>query len=205
MAIDIDPARIREIGFNRLVRPSLIVDRDGAPILAWGETVWQESPQTDGWRRISVHRWNGTTWQGLGSPTGQIDLIAFAYDTSLAQGVTGPVLAWPRGGGDNSWVAVLQYDAGEARWREVGLGSVGPGISVPGDRAFNPRVATTSAGIPTVAWIDLTPSVPQAYLRTFEYSEEAPVEDGYDGTGMEVLETFLDKLVNWGFAESNFA
>ena len=33
----------------------------------------------------------------------------------------------------------------------------------------------------------------QAYLRTFQYSEETPVEDGYDGTGMEVLETFLEK------------
>ncbi|WP_430296077.1 transglutaminase TgpA family protein [Sinomonas sp. B1-1] len=33
----------------------------------------------------------------------------------------------------------------------------------------------------------------QAWLRTFQYSERAPVEDGYDGTGMDVLETFLQK------------
>jgi transglutaminase-like putative cysteine protease len=33
----------------------------------------------------------------------------------------------------------------------------------------------------------------QAWLRTFQYSEKTPVEDGYDGTGMDVLSTFLTK------------
>jgi transglutaminase-like putative cysteine protease len=33
----------------------------------------------------------------------------------------------------------------------------------------------------------------QNWLRTFQYSEQAPVDDGYDGTGMDVLETFLQK------------
>lgn len=33
----------------------------------------------------------------------------------------------------------------------------------------------------------------QAYLRTFTYSEQAPVQQGYDGTGMDVLEKFLEK------------
>ena len=157
------PGWIREIGHDRLVRPWIMVDRDGAPVLAWGETN-----ADDGFRYIYVHRFNGTTWQGLGSASGQIDKIAYAYDTALAQGVTGPVLVWPRGGGDLSWVAALEYDPGEGRWRTLGDGSVSPGISAPGDQAFNPRVAASSAGVPTVAWIDLTPAVPQAYLKTFD-------------------------------------
>ncbi|GAB3274039.1 DUF3488 and transglutaminase-like domain-containing protein [Sinomonas notoginsengisoli] len=33
----------------------------------------------------------------------------------------------------------------------------------------------------------------QTWLRTFKYSEKTPVEDGYDGTGMDVLDTFLAK------------
>jgi transglutaminase-like putative cysteine protease len=33
----------------------------------------------------------------------------------------------------------------------------------------------------------------QAWLRTFEYSEKTPLENGYDGTGMDVLSTFLIK------------
>lgn len=33
----------------------------------------------------------------------------------------------------------------------------------------------------------------QAWLRTFQYSEKTPVEEGYDGTGMDVLDTFLAK------------
>ncbi|MEA5456718.1 DUF3488 and transglutaminase-like domain-containing protein [Sinomonas sp. JGH33] len=33
----------------------------------------------------------------------------------------------------------------------------------------------------------------QGYLRTFTYSEQAPVNEGYDGTGMDVLEKFLEK------------
>ena len=156
------PGWIREVGHDRLVRPSIMVDRDGTPVLAWGETNFD-----DGFRYIYVYKFNGTSWQGLGSPSGQIDKIAFAYDTSLAQGVEGPIVAWPRGGGDQSWIAVMEYSPSEGRWRTLGDGSVSPGISVPGDRAFNPRVVVTSAGVPTVVWIDLTPTVPQAFLRTY--------------------------------------
>ena len=156
------PGWIREVGHDRLVRPSIMVDRDGTPVLAWGETNFD-----DGFRYIYVYKFNGTSWQGLGSPSGQIDKIAFAYDTSLAQGVEGPIVAWPRGGGDQSWIAVMEYSPSDGRWLALGDGSVSPGISVPGDRAFNPRVAVTSAGVPTVVWIDLTPSVPQAFLRTY--------------------------------------
>jgi len=156
------PGWIREVGHDRLVRPSIMVDRDGIPVLAWGETNFD-----DGFRYIYVYRFNGTAWQGLASPSGQIDKVAFAYDTALAQGVHGPIVVWPRGGGDVSWIAVMEYVPSEGRFMALGEGSVSPGISVPGDRAFNPRVAVTSAGIPTVAWIDLTPAVPQVFLRTY--------------------------------------
>jgi len=156
------PGWIREVSHDRLVRPSIMVDRDGTPVLAWGETNFD-----DGFRYIYVHKFNGTAWQGLASPSGQIDKIAFAYDTALAQGVHGPIVVWPRGGGDLSWIAVMEYVPSEGRFMQMGDGSVSPGISTPGDRAFNPRVAVTSAGIPTVAWIDLTPAVPQAFVRTF--------------------------------------
>lgn len=37
----------------------------------------------------------------------------------------------------------------------------------------------------------------QAWLRTFTYSEKTPVEDGYDGTGMDVLDTFLQKRAGY--------
>lgn len=37
----------------------------------------------------------------------------------------------------------------------------------------------------------------QAWLRTFQYSEKTPVEDGYDGTGMDVLSTFLTKKAGY--------
>lgn len=156
------PGWIREVGHDRLVRPSIMVDREGTPVLAWGETN-----ADDGFRYIYVYKFNGISWQGLASPSGQIDKIAFAYDTALAQGIHGPIVVWPRGGGDVSWIAVMEYVPGEGRFMQMGDGSVSPGISVPGDRAFNPRVAVTSAGVPTVAWIDLTPSVPQAFVRTF--------------------------------------
>ena len=159
------PGWIREVSHDRLVRPSIMVDRDGVIILAWGETNFD-----DGFRYIYVYKFTGAGWTGYASPSGQIDKIAFAYDTALAQGVHGPIVVWPRGGGDQSWVAVMEYVPGEGRFMSLGDGSVSPGISVPGDRAFNPRVAVTSAGIPTVAWIDLTPPVPQAFLRTYSES-----------------------------------
>ncbi|GHG48556.1 hypothetical protein GCM10012320_15930 [Sinomonas cellulolyticus] len=37
----------------------------------------------------------------------------------------------------------------------------------------------------------------QAWLRTFTYSEKTPVEDGYDGTGMDVLDVFLQKRAGY--------
>ena len=157
------PGWIREVSHDRRVLASIMVDRSGAPVLAWGETT-----ESDGFRRIYVHTWNGTAWVGLASPSGLVDMIAYSYDTSVAQGVEGPILAWPRGGGVQSWVNVLQFSPGEGRWKEMGTGSAtGQGISAPNDGGWNPRVAVTSAGIPTVAWIDTSPAVPQAYLRTF--------------------------------------
>ncbi|HET7343455.1 MAG TPA: CARDB domain-containing protein, partial [Methylomirabilota bacterium] len=157
------PGWIREVSHDRLVRHSLAIDHDGAPILAWGETT-----QSDGFRRIYVFRWDGTTWQGMGSASGEIDMIAYSYDTSLAIGRDGPILTWPRGGGVQSWVNVLAWSPSEGRWHELGAGSAsGQGVSAPNDAGFNPRIAINAAGVPSVAWIDATPPVPQAYLRAY--------------------------------------
>ena len=71
-----------------------------------------------------------------------------------------------------------------------GIGQTAQSVprGVPGSVRTTAETVTSGAGTAYGRALAL-----QAYLRTFQYSEETPVEDGYDGTGMEVLETFLEK------------
>lgn len=155
-----------EAYLNRMNRPQLVIGRDGAPVVGWGETT-----ATDDSRRMYVRRWSGTAWEGLGSPTGEIDAAAMAFDIALTPGVNGPLAAWSAGSGTDSSILVLGYDARTGAWAEVGRGSAtGAGISGPTRHAFTPWIAVDAAGTPTVAWIDApdTESGGQAFVRTIE-------------------------------------
>lgn len=72
--------------------------------------------------------------------------------------------------------------------RGIGLETSAVPSNVPG------LVRTTAATITKGATTAYAKALAiQAYLRTFTYSEQAPVQQGYDGTGMDVLEKFLEK------------
>ncbi|HET7340999.1 MAG TPA: CARDB domain-containing protein [Methylomirabilota bacterium] len=151
---------------DRMDRPYIITGSDGAPVLGWGETT--ESGDA---HRVFVRRWNGTTWDGLGSATGQLQQMPIADDLSLAPGLNGPIAAWSAGSSATApAIHVLAWDSRTSRWTELGMGSSsGTGISGPTMHAFTPWITVDPAGTPTVTWIDSARPVDygQAYLRTF--------------------------------------
>ncbi|WP_138443310.1 transglutaminase TgpA family protein [Sinomonas susongensis] len=78
--------------------------------------------------------------------------------------------------------------AARTRPRGIGLETSAVPSNVPS------LVRTTATTITKDATTAYTKALAiQAYLRTFTYSEQAPVQQGYDGTGMDVLEKFLEK------------
>lgn len=85
-------------------------------------------------------------------------------------------------------VTAAQLDAARSGPRGIGRET----SSIPGD--VPALVRTTADSVTKGAASQYAKALAiQAYLRTFTYSEQAPVQDGYDGTGMDVLEKFLEK------------
>ena len=155
-----------EAFINRMNRPYMIIGRDGAPVLGWGETS-----DSDSLRHMFVRRWNGTAWQGLGSASGEIAATAVAFDISLAPGVNGPMAAWAGGSGADSSIYVLGWDSRVGRWTEAGTGSgTGTGISGSARRGFTPWITVDPAGLPSVTWIQAPDvwSSGQTFVRTFD-------------------------------------
>ena len=151
---------------NRVNRPYMILGRDGMPVLGWGETS-----DIDGFRRMYVRRWTGSAWQGYGSASGELAMSAVAFDISLASGVNGPIAAWAAGGGLDSSILVLGWDARVNRWVEFGIGSgIGTGISGTDKRSHTPWITADAAGLPSVTWIQ-APDIDsggQTFVRTFD-------------------------------------
>ena len=157
-----------EAFINRMNRPYMIIGRDGAPVLGWGETS-----DSDGLRRMYVRHWTGTAWDGFGSPSGQLTMSAVAFDISLAPGVNGPIAAWSGGTGADVSIFVLGWDSRVGRWTEVGIGSgSGTGISGPARRDHTPWITVDPSGVPSVTWIEApdVESSGQTFVRTFETS-----------------------------------
>jgi hypothetical protein len=130
-------------GSTGAVRPSLALDGDGNPTVAW-----DESDGTN--RNIYVQRWTGSGWSPVGpgvlsANTGDTD----AFHASLALTGSGdPVVAWheEESGIENVYVH---------RWTGTGWVPVGPGLlSANGGAtaAQEPSLALDPAGNPVVAW-----------------------------------------------------
>ena len=151
---------------NRLNRPYMILARDGTPVLGWGETS-----DLDGFRRMYVRRWTGSAWQGYGSASGELAMSAVAFDISLAPGVNGPIAAWAGGGGLDSSIFVLGWDARVNRWTEFGIGSgTGTGISGAEKRSHTPWITADAAGVPSATWIQ-APDIEtggQTFVRAYD-------------------------------------
>lgn len=136
---------------NASTWPSLIIDSEGLPIVAWSEYL-------NGSWEIYVRHWNGTIWTQMGndSATGGGISRNVGYSTypSLARSPDGTVLiAWNDNTSGNHEIYVRRWNGSE--WVEWNVGSAsGGGISKDITQSTNPSLAIAPNGNPMIAWHD---------------------------------------------------
>jgi hypothetical protein len=155
----------------------MAVAPDGTPYIAWGDDV-------SGNDEIYVRRWNGSSWEEVG--TGSAVGGGISNDTgvsttpSLAVSAAGvPYVAWTNLdlSGDDE-IYVRRWNGGS--WEEVGAGSAtGGGISNNGNDSSVPSWAIALDGTVYVAWQDRSsPIIEEIYIRRWNGSSWEEVGPG---------------------------
>lgn len=127
---------------GRSGRPSLALEADGRPLVAWQECA-------DLWSGcgIAVMRYDGRRWLFLGDAPLRADPNGLAFSAAVAVDPQGrPLVAWDEANAAGSDVYVARFE-GET-WRQLGEGlSLDPTLLVG-----SPALALTPDGDPVVAW-----------------------------------------------------
>lgn len=159
--------------------PSLALAPGGAPYVAWEE-------DSNGNREIHVRRWNGSTWEPVGSGSasgGGISnnsgrsvspCLAFAPDGS-PDGMA--YVGWADNTSGNYEVYVRRWNG--SAWEEAGSGSAGEGgISRTSGSSNNVSIAIAPGGVPYVAWADNTSGAYEIYVRRWNGTAWVEVGSG---------------------------
>jgi hypothetical protein len=155
--------------------PSLAVASDGTPYVAWHDF-------TGGDREIYVRRWNGSSWEevGTGSASGGgiSDNDGASWVPSLAVAPDGtPYVAWYDDSSGDEEIYVRRWNG--SSWEEVGSGSAsGGGISDNDGWSYRPSVAVAPDGTPYVAWYDDSSGDEEIYVRRWNGSSWEEVGSG---------------------------
>jgi len=170
--INLDPGRRTDF-------PTLAVDDDGRPVVAWSEVV-------SGTSRLFVKRWSGDAWQLLGGPL-NIDRERQARMASLGiDPINRPVVAWweelvyP----SESHIFVKRFDGED--WELLGEGAINLDLN---HEAMIPSLAVAPDGNPVVAWHERATGggvslvVKHYHEGAWEVLEE-PVESWKSGSGL---------------------
>ncbi len=159
--------------------PSIAIAPDGTPYVAWQDG--------GGEAQIYVKRWNGQTWEEVGSGSasggGISNTNGLSQRPSIAIAPDGkPYVTWdyfnPYEG--STEIYVRMWDGQD--WVEVGEGSAsGGGISNTfSESSFSPVIAIAPDGTPYVAWSDYSDSGYgyQIYVRAWNGSSWGEVGNG---------------------------
>jgi len=131
-------------GTTHALRPSLEVDGNGHPLVAW-----EEQETEAGTFHVRVHRWTGSDWISVGGFLSSVVGDTPAGFASLAVSSTGdPVVAWDEGTAQASWdVYVRQRTAGS--WNALGPKQT----AHPADpTAQIPSLRLDDDDVPVLAW-----------------------------------------------------
>jgi hypothetical protein len=159
------------------VGSSLAIGSDEIPYVSWENRI-----STNEYAQIYVRRWNGSSWQevGSGSASGGGISTTPGHSGSPATAVSlddVPYVAWIRYNDGNSDVYVRRWNGSE--WEEVGLGSAsGGGISNSPGNSGSPSVAIAPDGTPYIAWMDESGGDREIYVRRWNGSSWEEVGTG---------------------------
>jgi hypothetical protein len=154
---------------------SIAIAPDGTPYATWSESNGVDS-------EIYVRRWNGNSWEevGTGSASGGgiSNNTGGSYSASLAIAPGGtPYIAWS----DNysgDYEIYIRHRNGST-WEEVGEGSAtGGGVSNNADWSGSTSLAIAPDGTLYVAWSDESSGNPEIYIRHWNGSTWEEVGDG---------------------------
>ncbi len=126
--------------------PSLKLDSSGNPIVAYGMNVNEHAEEPD---EVSVLRWDGNSWQYVGSPQisdGAAGPASLMLDTNGAPVVACQNWKWQYSANGDSKLAVLRWD-GRA-WEYIGPRGIAYGAWV--------SLALDTSGYPIIGYEDWT-------------------------------------------------
>lgn len=151
------------------ISPQLAINNSGEYIVAW-------SDNSSGNHEIYVRKWNGVSWEemGTGSASGS-GISNTVRDSGLYGGLNiainalgNPVIAWEENNYSISYIYLKQWNG--TAWEELGASATGNGISVVSVYSFI-SLAIDKNGNPVVAWEDKS-STPkrEIYLKRWNGS-----------------------------------
>jgi len=164
--------------------PSLAIAPDGNVYLAWTDTTY-------GVGQIYVLRWNGSSWQTVGSGSasggGISNTASGSWVPSLAIAPDGmPWVAWEDYSSWNGIAEIYIRRWSGSSWETVGSGSAsGGGISNSSGESYDPSLTIAPDGSAFVAWEDYNVTDKEIYVRRWNGSSWADAGSGSaSGGGM---------------------
>jgi len=166
---------------DRSMSPSLAIAPDGTPYVAWSD--WSGEVYNE----IYVRRWNGSSWEEVGTGSASGGGISNNSGNSGAPSMAiapdgTPYVAWYDNTSGNSEIYVRRWNG--SSWEEVGVGSAsGGGISDNSDSSFIDSMKIAPDGTPYIAWHDYSGGNSEIYVRRWNGSswEEVGTGSATDG------------------------
>jgi hypothetical protein len=136
----------------------IALDNNGFPVVAWSEFSGSAFD-------IYVKRWNGSSWQDVGTAISAVSGNTDAFLPSLAlDSVGNPVVAFQEDDGSVNNIYAYRFSAGV--WQPLG-GALS--VVAGGTDAYEPSLALDSLDNPVVAWREQSqnPNTSSVYVRRF--------------------------------------
>jgi len=155
--------------------PSVAVAPDGTPYVVW-------SDDSSGDLEIYLRRWNGSSWEEMGSSSatggGISNNSGDSYRPSVAVAPDSTLyIAWDDESGGDSEIYVRRWNG--SSWEEVGSGSAtGGGISNNSGNSYEASIAIAPDGTPYVAWWDFSSGWSEIYVLRWDGSSWVEVGTG---------------------------
>jgi hypothetical protein len=159
---------------------SIAIDSNQIPYIVWSDS-------SDGDSEIYVRRWNGNSWEEVGSGSasggGISNNSGVSNPPSIAIDADNvPYVTWSDLSGGDAEIYIRRWK--NSSWEEVGTGSAsGGGISDNSGSSYAPSIAIGPDKLPYVCWYDFSAGNYEIYIRRWNGSSWEEVGAGSAGGG----------------------